>query len=428
MHSTASADPGNNPGNNRGRTGRTDGALALADRPAAGGGVPLDTHAKYAASKQAVYSPAEARAERFWLQAVARRCLPDEQRLAACLSWPARREVGVSVWNTPALQRAHYAGLQTCGSVWTCPPCNVRIAEGRRAELVQAFGIWSASGGVFWFGTFTRSHGRGDSLGAVVGEFSAAQRSMLSSRDYKKWAARVGLVGTVAALEVTLGGVNGDHPHRHSGMLLRPPVGLRFADARAELLAAWSAAGARAGFKVSELGFDLNVSLGAFGDYLVKLGHAPASDCRPWGPEDELTKSISKRSRSGAGVSAFDLLRQVGEAWEPGAVRKFREFGGVFKGKRQLVWSHGLRRVLHELDPSFRLTERGDGELAAERLARGDVLLSALSAEEWRAVRRLDRRVALLDVADGGDRGAVAAFVAGVVAEYRQGGGNEWAV
>jgi hypothetical protein len=416
MHSTALDRP---------IEGGTDGGNGWGGGRAA---APLGTHAKSAATKQTAISPAEARAERFWLQAVARRCLPDELRLAACLSWPVARNVGVSVWNTPALQRAHFAGLQTCGSVWQCAPCNVRIAEGRRRELSQAFDIWSASGGVFWFATFTRSHGRRDCLADVVEEFSRAQRSMVSSRDYKRWAARVGLVGTVAALEVTMCGPHGDHPHRHSGMLLRPPAGVDVAGARAELLAAWSAAGRRAGFTMTDRGLDLDVSLGAFGDYLVKVGHAPAPGRRPWGVEDELTKSISKRSRSGAGVSAFDLLRWAGETGELEQVLKMREFAGVFKGKRQLVWSPGLRRVLHELDPSFGVKERSDGDLAAERLARGDVLLAALSEGEWRAVRRLDRRSALLDVADGGDGEAVAAFVAGVVAEYEQGGGNGRAV
>lgn len=388
------------------------------------GSLALGTHAKYAAGEQAVFSPAAARAERFWLQSVARRCVPDELRLAACLSWPISRGVQVSVWNSLALRRSHFAGLQTCGSVWQCPPCNVRIAEGRRRELSQAFDVWSASGGVFWFGTFTRSHARRDSLADVVDEFSRAQRSMVGNWAYKQWAARVGLVGTVAALEVTLGGPNGDHPHRHVGMFLRPPAGVNVAGARVELLAAWSAAGRRAGFTMTARGLDLDVSQGAFGDYLAKLGHVPAPDRRPWGVEDELTKSISKRSRSGGGLSAFDLLRVAGETGELDAVLKFREFAGVFKGKRQLVWSHGLRRALHELDPAFRLTERSDGELAAERLARGDVFLAGLSDREWRAVRRLDRRSALLDVADGGDGEAVAAFVAGVVAEYEQGGGN----
>lgn len=33
---------------------------------------------------------------------------------------------------------AYYVGLQTCGSVWTCPICAARVAEVRRKEIEKA--------------------------------------------------------------------------------------------------------------------------------------------------------------------------------------------------------------------------------------------------------------------------------------------------
>lgn len=397
-----------------------------------GPSAPLGTHAKYAATSPEGRGGAArgagvdaatarlARAERFWLQSVARRVLPDQQRLWGCLSWPIGREAGVSVWHSPQVQRAHYAGVQTCGSVWQCPPCNVRITEGRRGELEQAFGVWERAGGVLWFASYTRAHQRRDSLGQVVEEFSAAQRSMRAHRDYKQWAVGVGLVGTVAALETTLLGAHGDHPHRHVGMFLQPPAGVTLEAAAAKLLPIWQAAGERHGFTMNAHGLDMAAGWDAMAEYLAKFGRPPKG--RPWGVADELTKSISKRARSAAGLSPFDLLRLAGETGDLAAVRKFQEYAGVFRGKRQLQWSNGLRRRLHELDGAFRLTERSDGELAAERIARGDQCLAAMTEAEWRAVRRLDLRAELLDVADGGDREAVRAFVAAVVAEYEAAG------
>lgn len=33
---------------------------------------------------------------------------------------------------------AYYVGLQTCGSIWTCPVCAARISETRRKEVCHA--------------------------------------------------------------------------------------------------------------------------------------------------------------------------------------------------------------------------------------------------------------------------------------------------
>lgn len=328
----------------------------------------------------------------------------------------------MTVWHSPAAHRAHYAGLQTCGSVWQCPPCAVRITEGRRSELERAFAIWTGAGGRLGFLTLTRRHTSAEALPAVLDAFLAARREMLRDRSFRAWVGRWGVVGSITALEVTFG-ANGAHVHAHAALPVGPGAAFDAEAARGELLAIWRHAGLRRGFSMSDArGLDLQESAGALADYLAKVGHAPAPGRRAWGVEDELTKAISKRSKGGE--TPFDLLRRAGETGEVDAIARFREFAGCFKGKRQLVWSPGLRRRLHELDGSFGVTERSDAELAAERISRGDVLLAALTDRQWDAVRRLDRRSALLDVADRGDGGALAAWLSGLVVECERGGGD----
>ena len=58
-----------------------------------------------------------------------------------------------------------------------------------------------------------------------------------------------------------------------------------------------------------------------------------------------MTKGHLKQGIKDGHVSPFGLLDLYGEGDE-NAGRKFQEFTKVFKGKRQLVWSKGLRDLL----------------------------------------------------------------------------------
>ena len=78
----------------------------------------------------------ESRVQRFALQSMARAILP-ESRTAKCLRIRAF-DSDVQVWKSREHGTASYGGLQTCGSVWTCPVCAAKIAERRRVELLDA--------------------------------------------------------------------------------------------------------------------------------------------------------------------------------------------------------------------------------------------------------------------------------------------------
>ena len=110
-------------------------------------------------------------------------------------------------------ERAHYQGLQTCGSVWLCPCCSARISETRRGEL-NALLAWARSEGhQVFMGTFTARHGARDELAPLLDRMKIAKKRLHQHRAWRR--IKIVMLGTVTATEVTGGGRNGWHPHFH---------------------------------------------------------------------------------------------------------------------------------------------------------------------------------------------------------------------
>ena len=70
----------------------------------------------------------EKREQRFKHQRAAARLLPSS-RTAQCLWSVASNSSGVDVIHNATEGRARYAGLQTCGSVWSCPVCSAKVSK-----------------------------------------------------------------------------------------------------------------------------------------------------------------------------------------------------------------------------------------------------------------------------------------------------------
>ena len=138
---------------------------------------------------------------------------------------------------------------------------------------------------------------------------------------------------------------------------------------------------------------------GAVGDYVSKFG-------ADWTAAHELTKAVVKKGRRAESRTVAQLLADYALAGDTQAGALWREYAVLFKGKRQLVWSDGLRaRLLPELE------EKSDEELANEHdeLA---VLLATLTLSQWSRVVANDARAELLTVAGSGDREQLVSFLA----------------
>lgn len=335
------------------------------------------------------------RLERFALQSVARSILP-QSRTAKCLRVPFKRGHSVEVWRSIEHSSAFFGGLQICSSVWACPVCSAKISERRRVEVASAIASCEALGGSVLLLTLTHPHNRADALGELLEAEQRALASFFGSGSVKRLLGRIGRVGQIRAWEVTHGRKrelnNGWHPHFH--ILLFLDGSLSAADRLAvesELYRAWAAACVRSGLESPSRRHGIKLDDGAqAAAYVAKMGlEAPR-----WGMDRELTKGHSKRAKDGE--TPFDLLRSVLADRADGHGRAlFREYAQAFRGKRQLVWSRGLRELL-----GFGAVA-SDAEVAA---AHEDdaVLLAKLTADDWRAVLRCEGRGELLEVARHG--------------------------
>ena len=337
------------------------------------------------------------RVERFALQSVARDILP-KSRTAFCLRSRIKGGEGVGVWRSTQHQTAHYSGLIVCGSVWTCPVCAAKISERRRLELQAAIAQHRESGGDAYLLTLTTPHGRRDDLAQLLAMQAKALASFTAQRAVKAVFAEMGELGRVRAFEVTHGRKgtnNGWHPHYHFLQFAKGGAdAAQLMDWRTRLYLEWAKCCERAGLGVPSFQHGLDLQDGSKADkYLSK-----------WGLECEMTKGHIKQAKAG-GETPFDLLRAVlADKGDKQAAALFAEFGRVFKGKRQLSWSRGLRA-------SFDLAEeKTDEELSREQSEDAE-LLGLISVDEWRDVLRVQARGVVLELAAAGGWSAVARFL-----------------
>lgn len=135
-------------------------------------------------------------------------------------------------------------------------------------------------------------------------------------------------------------------------------------------------------------GVDLRATSQDVQDYVAKFGHQPI--VTNWGIEHELTKQPVKRGKHG-GRTPSQLLADYGVG-DIKAGRLWQEYAMSFKGKKQLVWSKGLRDFLGIG------IETPDDEIAST-IPDGSEVLTRLSPAEWKAIRKADLRGELLDAA-----------------------------
>lgn len=325
-------------------------------------------------------SPQEIRLERFALQSVSRVILrkSTNSRVNNCLRVAANKS-GVEVLRSCEHKSAMYRGLQTCGSVWACPVCAAKISERRRVELLGAIDQHQVQGGQVLLLSLTVPHTRGDVLSDLLANQALAMSRFQGSRASHRFWDHLGCIGTVRAWEVTHGD-NGWHPHFHvlafvSGSVFLP-------EARAMLFEVWKSACRLAG--LGEPSWEHGVD--------IRDGSEAGAYASKWGLDQEMTKGHIKRARKGR--TPFDLLRSVLADEDKQAAALFKVYAEAFKGKRQLVWSKGLKEC-------FQIGELTDEEISA-RQDDTAVLLGKIEPDEWRLILRSDVRGEVLELARHG--------------------------
>jgi hypothetical protein len=324
------------------------------------------------------YDPVTTRLERFALQSAARRLLPDS-RTAKCLRYIQPRLTDVEVWRSREHRTAHYSSLQVCSSVWACPVCAAKISERRRVELLKAIEQHEVNGGQVLLLTLTNPHTRTDDLPAMLKAQALAMSRFNSTKSAKKLWDSIGCIGTVRAWEVTHGN-NGWHPHFH--LLLFVRSGLDLQEVQSRFYAIWSNCCRLAGLPIPSELHGVRLDDGAKAAKYVSKGL--------WGLDSEMTKGHIKKALKG-GRSPFDLLRSYLNDHDKQAGALFVEYAKAFKGKRQLVWSKGLKAL-------FAVDEQTDEETAA-RVEDDAYLLGRIAFDDWVRILKADVRGEVLELA-----------------------------
>lgn len=303
----------------------------------------------------------------------------------------SRRKIGeyVGVLYSPSIRKAHFGGLMVCGSVWTCPPCAAKISERRKLEIQSATDLFKEAGGHLYMITLTFSHSREDNILSLMRRLSKARIKLRESRGYKALRAELGQVGDIRTLEVTFGDKNGFHPHEHSLWLTANKFTARGLESfKSRLFVLWEKACRSAGLASPnrKRGVDVRHAMSA-AEYLAKFGREST-----WGVASELSKQHIKSGRA-VSMSPFDLLRSY-QAGNLEHGNRFIDYAEAFFGKRQIIWSRGLKRL-------FGVAELTDEQLAEEQEEDAS-LLAKIEAWEWRIVLRQpwDVRSTLLDLAE----------------------------
>lgn len=354
------------------------------------------------------------RAAKFKHQRAAAKLLPSE-RVSNCLWAVTDRFYGVDVVHNCIEQRARLNGVQTCGSVWICPVCSATVSELRRREL-NALLHWGRESGYHpVMLTLTARHARDDDLGEQLNGMKKAKQRLARHRAYAEL--RPSLVGHVTATELTGGGANGWHVHFHQILLLRADNEADAIQKMEALRAPWLASLNAEKLTGTDAAFQVQGATAA-GNYVTK-----------WGAAEELALGGKKSGR--AGRTPFQLLAAFADG-EERAGMLFAEFARHFKGRRQLVWSPGLKRLAN-------IDEVTDEQAAEEEALRAeaasaDEVLRNYTPNEWRKVR--PHRSELLRLAELQGASGVAAIerialpcptgvmAAGHVSEAKRNGNN----
>ena len=306
------------------------------------------------------------RAERWALKSAVNRLLP-RSRVSRCHKWVIpNMKPTIYRHVTDGESKAFYGGLEVCGSVWACPVCAAKIAERRREELAQAIQEAKKQGLTVSMLTLTAPHYKGEDLAGLLARMTAAYTKLWKDTAGQRLINKYGIEGRIRAFEVTYG-ENGFHPHFHV-LLFSNQEKQNLSLMEDDFYSVWLNCCTKKGLGAPSKKHGVRVDLAndAVGSYVAK-----------WGLDCEMTKSHIKRAKHGCSMN--DLLRSF-LAGDDDAGKIWKIYAMAFKGKRQLVWSNGLKdRLL--------IAETSDDELATAQIEDASVFAD-LTLEQWRAVYR----------------------------------------
>lgn len=260
---------------------------------------------------------------------------------------------GVYVFKGHETKKAHFHGVLKCSNVWACPVCSSRIATKRGLELKQATEQHKKNGGYLYLVTLTIPHERTSKLDVLLDDLTDSYRKTTSGRAYQAIKKDYGIIGSIRALEVTYGDSNGWHPHLHILVLTEKSIDLK--EFKLSLFDRWHKITVKKGYKPIFTKHLVDVQSGEYAAmYIAKV----SDNNSHWHISDEMTKSHKKLGKIGR-FSAHALLVSFIDTKNYYHLNLFKDYERIFKGKNQLVWSRGLKKL-------FKIEEKTDDQINNE--------------------------------------------------------------
>lgn len=244
--------------------------------------------------------------------------------------------------------KATLSGVQTCGSVWSCPVCAKKIAIERGHEIKHTIQEMKKLGFVPIMITLTASHTYTMRLADFKGLFKSAWRKMSQDGTYNRLKKELKIKHSIKANEVTYGDRNGWHYHSH-GLLFIPIDTLkRLSDGELKewtdkLTDVWLRC-----LKDNDLSGSRERALNikAHGEieetYIAKLGLSDDTSNLNY----ELTSGANKYYK---GLNIWEILRRATNGRDRYA-RLYVEYVEAMTGDNWITYSHGLKKLVGIID------------------------------------------------------------------------------
>ncbi len=324
-------------------------------------------------------------------------------RIENCFRVKSKVSSNIILRKKETSKKAHYSGLQTCGSVWACPVCASVISERRKKQLQQAINLWREKDdcNTVVMITFTTPHYIFQSLQDVLSIQNRAIRIMKQQPQrtkYKVWRtimSELCSIGSYTGREITYG-QNGWHPHRHECHFAVRASVEQLKKYRDDIVMAFSIAFQKAGGTISDMKafYRRSVQIDQITDddgfdrissYITKV------EGQTWTLAQEATKGITKIAKNG-NITPFGMLDAIRFKDEKSSLyqSKFYEYAITMKGKKQFFPTHGLNAF-------FGLQWLSDSELIKENDAISEYFAD-LTKDEWAHILHYDLRGEILDL------------------------------
>ena len=109
-------------------------------------------------------------------------------------------------WCQPLVEanKGFYTGLQTCGSVWTCPVCASKIQEIRRLEIASAMKYFYAMKKQAVMITITFPHNKNQTLNELLTKFADALKMFRKGGSWSRKMKSFGYEGLIRSLKLCM--------------------------------------------------------------------------------------------------------------------------------------------------------------------------------------------------------------------------------